>query len=192
MNSCKKEKYQVKLLLCSMQVKEWFLCSLQISTILIFHYLVDIYVVISSAKEAYKIKKWLYYMRFFIHVRAAHNPKVVSSNLAPATRNSYLKDNWEQEKHAVSVLYRGCVLFYCLFYGTHRMTEIYPVPLPYPYRFSVRVFFELLRKRKYLKNTLLSTVFKKFTNRKGYTNICFVSFSISFLINRLSKFVGFF
>ena len=116
MNSCKKEKYQVKLLLCSMQVKEWFLCSLQISTILIFHYLVDIYVVISSAKEAYKIKKWLYYMRFFIHVRAAHNPKVVSSNLAPATRNSYLKDNCEQEKHVVSVLYRGCVLFYWCFF----------------------------------------------------------------------------
>lgn len=105
----------MKLLLCSMQVKEWFLCSLQISTILIFHYLVDIYVVISSAKEAYKIKKWLYYMRFFIHVRAAHNPKVVSSNLAPATRNSYLKDNCEQEKHVVSVLYRGCVLFYWCF-----------------------------------------------------------------------------
>ena len=45
----------------------------------------------------------------------SHNPKVVSSNLAPATRNSYLKDNWEQEKHVVSVLYRGCVLFYWCF-----------------------------------------------------------------------------
>ena len=103
-----------------------------------------------------------------------HNPKVVSSNLAPATRNSYLKDNCEQEKHVVSVLYRGCVLFYCLFCGTHRMTEICLVPLPYPYRFSVRVFFELLRERKCLKNALLSAVFKKFTNRKGYTNICSV------------------
>ena len=93
------------------------------------------------------------------------------------SRNSYLKDNCEQEKHVVSVLYRGCVLFYCLFCGTHRMTEICLVPLPYPYRFSVRVFFELLRERKCLKNALLSAVFKKFTNRKNTrTSACISPF----------------
>ena len=110
-------------------------------------------------------------------ILSTHNPKVVSSNLAPATRNSYLKDNCEQEKHVVSVLYRGCVLFYCLFCGTHRMTEICLVPLPYPYRFSVRVFFELLRERKCLKNARLSAVFKKFTNRKNTrTSACISPF----------------
>ena len=81
-----------------------------------------------------------------------------------------------RKKHAVSALYRGCVLFYCLFYETHRMTEICLVPLPCPYRFSVRVFFELLRERKCLKNTLLSAVFKRFTNKKDNCDKKAVSF----------------
>lgn len=119
MNNCRKAELQKKLSLFSMQVKlhtywnKHFLCSLQISTILIFHYLVDIYVVTSSAKEACEIEKWLYYMRFFIHVRAAHNPKVVSSNLAPATKtkreHSSKWRNCEREKQLLICLN---VLFY--------------------------------------------------------------------------------
>jgi len=48
-------------------------------------------------------------------ILSTHNPKVVSSNLAPATNNPIIKSNWKEEKHAVSVLYRGCVLFCCRF-----------------------------------------------------------------------------
>ena len=103
---------------------------------------------------------------------------------------------WKITESRKSTQFRYFIEVVCFFIVSFVERIVWLKYASYPYHtltdFRWGYFFELLRKRlekNCLKNALLSAVFKKFTNKKGYTNICFVSFSISFLINRLSTFL---